>query len=37
MSGPVHRDSRTEATRPLCAGVYLDIDFRSQAIAQLLG
>ncbi|MCM2421163.1 hypothetical protein [Streptomyces sp. RKAG293] len=36
MSVPVHRDSRTEATRLLCAGVYLDIDFRSQVIEQLV-
>lgn len=36
MSVPVHRDSRTEATRLLCAGVYLDADFRGQVIEQLV-
>ncbi|MDJ0340546.1 hypothetical protein QMK19_11045 [Streptomyces sp. H10-C2] len=36
MSVPVQRYSRTEATRLLCAGVYLDIDFRSQVIEQLV-
>ncbi|MCZ4120678.1 hypothetical protein [Streptomyces sp. H39-S7] len=36
MSVPVHRDSRTEATRLLCAGVYLDAEFRGQVIEQLV-
>ncbi|MEU3461500.1 hypothetical protein ABZ721_16360 [Streptomyces sp. NPDC006733] len=36
MSVPAHRDTRTEATRLLCAGVYLDADFRSQVIEQLV-
>ncbi|MDF9815145.1 hypothetical protein [Streptomyces sp. SPB162] len=36
MSVPVHRDSRTEATRLLCAGVSLDADFRSRVIQQLI-
>lgn len=36
MSVPAPRDSRTEATRLLCAGVYLDIDFRSHVIEELV-
>lgn len=36
MSTPVGRESRTEATRLLCAGAYLDIGFRRRVIEELV-
>ncbi|MBT2384802.1 hypothetical protein [Streptomyces sp. ISL-11] len=36
MTSPVRQDSRTEATRLLCAGTYLDIEFRRRVIEELV-
>jgi hypothetical protein len=36
MSASLPRDAHTEATRLLCSGVYLDSDFRSGVIEQLV-
>ncbi|MBB4891767.1 hypothetical protein FHS39_000767 [Streptomyces olivoverticillatus] len=36
MHRTTHQDSRTEATRLLCAGAYLDIEFRRRVIEELV-
>ncbi|MFD0382790.1 hypothetical protein ACFQ2B_11665 [Streptomyces stramineus] len=36
MSPSAQQDSRTEATRLMCAGTYLDIEFRRRVIEELV-